>query len=348
MVQDYLEQRHGFTGLCIDERLNDREPDGERRDMCMAIEGRRPRVRSYFLTVDRLMEFVTANWSVNYVMPVKTPLVADALARRPFFLLINVEASVTQRHQRLVKSCLDVGKEPPPLEVFITEHDKLFYTHPTNLSALAPKAKLTILNHSTRQALWASLDALNLPDPARLRPTWDAYFMALASLAATRSNCMRRRVGCVLVRACRVISTGYNGTPRHLPNCNAGGCPRCNDPEAASGGAGLSTCLCIHAEENALLEAGRDRVGEGSVLYCDTCPCLTCSIKICQVGIGEVVYSQSYYMDTEAAQVFRQAGVKLRQFSPPAEGLVEMNGSMCFDGQPDGTPYANPHGQPGR
>jgi len=64
------------------------------------------------------------------------------------------------------------------------------------------------------------------------------------------------------------------------------------------------------------LEAGRERIREGSTLYCDTCPCLTCSIKITQVGISEVVYSQGYSMDTETAAVFREAGVQLRQFSP--------------------------------
>ena len=108
--------------------------------------------------------------------------------------------------------------------------------------------------------------------------------MQLASLAAQRSNCMKRRVGCVLVREKRVVSTGYNGTPRNLKNCNAGGCaftgspiswivlttpgPRCNSGQKA--GIDLSTCLCLHAEENALLEAGRERIREGSILYCDT------------------------------------------------------------------------------
>jgi dCMP deaminase len=79
---------------------------------------------------------------------------------------------------------------------------------------------------------------------------------------------MKRRVGCVLVREKRVISTGYNGTPRNIRNCNEGGCPRCNGGQGA--GVGLSTCLCIHAEENALLEAGRERIREGAILYCDT------------------------------------------------------------------------------
>lgn len=131
------------------------------------------------------------------------------------------------------------------------------------------------------------LIASDLTDNRRLRPDWDQYFMKLAFLAAQRSNCMKRRVGCVIVREKRVISTGYNGTPRNLKNCNEGGCKssppylrreffavltdqggRCNAGNAP--GIGLSTCLCIHAEENALLEAGRERIREGSILYCDT------------------------------------------------------------------------------
>jgi dCMP deaminase len=172
-----------------------------------------------------------------------------------------------------------------------------------------------LLNTSSNLAhLYATLGKLDLTNEDRLRPSWDQYFMQLASLAAQRCNCMKRRVGCVLVREKRVISTGYNGTPRGLKNCAEGGCPRCNEGQGS--GVGLGTCLCLHAEENALLEAGRERIREGSILYCDTCPCLTCSIKIAQVGVSEVVYSQGYSMDSETAAVFKQAGVRLRQFIP--------------------------------
>ncbi|EZF22248.1 hypothetical protein H112_04879 [Trichophyton rubrum D6] len=100
--------------------------------------------------------------------------------------------------------------------------------------------------------------------------------------------------------------------------------PRCNLGQA--GGTVLSTCLCMHAEENALLEAGRQRIGEGSILYCDTCPCLTCSVKIAQLGISEVVYSQGYHMDNDSAAVLKEAGVKLRQFSPPCNRLIDLKG----------------------
>jgi dCMP deaminase len=191
-------------------------------------------------------------------------------------------------------------------------------------SALAPllaHAHLSILNtHGTPSAYHAFLGTLDLSSPTRLRPTWDAYFMTLASLASRRSNCMKRRVGCVLVHHARIISTGYNGTPRGLANCNEGGCPRCN--AASAGGVALATCLCLHAEENALLEAGRERIRDGAVLYCDTCPCLTCSVKIAQVGVKEVVYSQSYNMDEASRRVLGEAGVNLRQFVPTRSGFV--------------------------
>ena len=180
------------------------------------------------------------------------------------------------------------------------------------------------------------LAALPLIHADNLRPTWDQYFMQLAELASHRSNCMKRRVGCVVVREKRVISTGYNGTPRGMTNCNEGGCKcwsaprrrrspnilpgaRCN--QASRAGISLDTCLCLHAEENALLEAGRDRIGVGSILYCNTCPCLTCSVKITQVGIAEVVYNQEYMLDDAVKTLFAASGVHLRRFSPPGKRI---------------------------
>lgn len=141
---------------------------------------------------------------------------------------------------------------------------------PDSLRGLLSTSTLSIVNDaSCLSSLYAQLDTLNLTSMTRLRPTWDLYFLSLCTLASLRSNCMKRRVGAVLVRNNRVLSTGYNGTPRGLPNCADGGCPRCN--AAAPGGTALDECLCLHAEENALLECGREKGGaEGTVLYCNT------------------------------------------------------------------------------
>ena len=153
-----------------------------------------------------------------------------------------------------------------------------------------------------------------------MRPSWDEYFMQLANLASTRSNCMKRKVGCCIVSNNKVIATGYNGTPRHLLNCFIGGCKRCNvtsidtTSEEPKNVHNLGTCYCLHAEENALLEAGNIRIDKSCTLYCDTCPCITCTVKIVQSGVGEVVYSQSYNMDAESIAIFDSAGIKVRQF----------------------------------
>lgn len=273
-----------------------------------------------FTTPEDLLDFVTKRWRSRFVITdVHTEAVLDVFIRRPFFLLLSVDAPLTVRWRRFQQRDKQHGDGDISLEDFVTHSDTHLYDPKDGLQPLISRASVRLLNTSSSLAhLYAKLGKLDIPNPDRLRPSWDAYFMALASLAAQRSNCMKRRVGCVLVgKERRVISTGYNGTPRGLQNCAEGGCPRCN--EGNSSGIGLATCLCIHAEENALLEAGRDRIREGSVIYCDTCPCLTCSIKICQVGISEVVYAYGYSMDRETAAVFREAGVKLRQFTPVSQ-----------------------------
>lgn len=194
---------------------------------------------------------------------------------------------------------------------FVAEDDALFYRG-GRLSGLMARADVTVTNdHGDLASLWGYLDTLDLASADRLRPGWDVYFLSLCALASRRSNCMKRRVGAVLVRNQRVLSTGYNGTPRGLRNCADGGCPRCN--ASAACGTALDECLCLHAEENALLEAGR---AEGTVLYCNTCPCRRCSVKIVQTGVKEVVYQHEYTRDEASARIFHEAGVVFRRVVP--------------------------------
>ncbi|KAI5964002.1 DCD1 [Candida theae] len=267
-----------------------------------------------FKTLDSLMEFVTVNWRDNYVIShIEDINVLKALQKRPFFLHISIDAPLSVRYKRY-------AKKKQTLDEFVKHNDDILFNPESPLLEINNQAQVKIINTSTSiKDLFIKLSELNLLDPSRLRPNWDSYFMRLADLAALRSNCMKRRVGCVIVRENRVVATGYNGTPRHLTNCNQGGCPRCNKGHGS--GASLSTCLCLHAEENALLEAGRDRIRGESVLYCNTCPCLTCSIKIVQSGIREVVYAQSYSMDKDSHRVMSEANIIIRQYQPPVDGI---------------------------
>lgn len=320
-MAQYLVDHHGFKQLYLDhpspEKLTNGSANGAADDPS-ATPKRNP--ETTFSTPEALLDYVTTRWRSRWVTTdIHTESILDLFSRRPFFILVSISAPLTVRYAR---HQAQPHRPQLTLESFASASDAHLYDPHTGLQPLISRATVRLLNTSSDLAhLYATLGKLDLADEDRLRPSWDSYFMSLASLAAQRSNCMKRRVGCVLVgRTRRVISTGYNGTPRGLRNCGDGGCPRCND--GSSSGAALATCLCIHAEDNALLEAGRERIREGSVLYCNTCPCLTCSIKICQVGISEVVYSQGYSMDSETASVFREAGVKLRQFVPVGCALL--------------------------
>ncbi|KAF4591703.1 Deoxycytidylate deaminase [Ophiocordyceps camponoti-floridani] len=330
-VASYLVAHHGFKQLHLrDDGGGDASPDptdtgrgtdGSASDFPGALTVRSGAEPATFATAEALLDYVTRRWQDRFVISdLQSEVVVDVLARRPFFLLLSVEAPVMVRWRRLQERT----HTDTDLQDFVAVDDADLYDAVKGQQPLISRATVRLLNTSkSLDQLHASLDKLQLSNPDRLRPGWDTYFMALASLAAQRSNCMKRRVGCVIVgREHGVISTGYNGTPRGLRNCASGGCRRCNDGNGA--GVALSTCLCIHAEENALLEAGRERIRPGAVLYCDTCPCLTCSIKICQVGIAEVVYARDYSMDSATAAVFAQAGVSLRQFTPPHTGLVHL------------------------
>jgi len=143
------------------------------------------------------------------------------------------------------------------------------------------------------------------------RPSWDQYFMNMAKVAATRSNCSRRHVGAVIVQDKQVISTGYNGTPRGIKNCNEGGCPRCASD--AKSGENLGQCICSHAEENSIVQAAYHGVSvKGSTLYTTYCPCLLCAKMIINAGIKEVVFFEAYNFDEITKSLFTEVGIKFR------------------------------------
>lgn len=128
--------------------------------------------------------------------------------------------------------------------------------------------------------------AWDAPTPESGRKSWDEYFLDMAAQAATRSTCVRRKVGAVIVRGRRVRSTGYNGAPSGFGHCDAGACPRGWSDVAMS--SAYDNCIAIHAEANALLFADIDD-REGSTLYCTDAPCFSCAKLIANSGIAEVV-----------------------------------------------------------
>ncbi|MFN2568363.1 MAG: cytidine/deoxycytidylate deaminase family protein [Candidatus Dormibacteria bacterium] len=125
------------------------------------------------------------------------------------------------------------------------------------------------------------------------RPSKDLYFLLIAAAVRTRADCVGRRVGAVITREGRVVSTGYNGTPFGMPNCSEGGCLRCAGRGAAGAprGGAYDVCICVHAEQNALLTAARfGQQTLGALMTTTVQPCFGCLKEMLQGGIRDVHY----------------------------------------------------------
>jgi dCMP deaminase len=152
------------------------------------------------------------------------------------------------------------------------------------------------------------------------RPTWDEYFIQIAELTSQRSNCIKRRVGCILVKDKRILSLGYNGTPIGTENCYQGGCKRCCDQylnkEIDSSAKNLDLCLCLHAEENAILFNNKNDL-IGSTMYVTLIPCISCVKKILQCQITRVVYINDYQkiLDEQSINILQTAGVTVEKWN---------------------------------
>lgn len=144
------------------------------------------------------------------------------------------------------------------------------------------------------------------------RPSTDKYFMEMAKLAATRSTCMRRKVGAVIVKDKHVLATGYNGAPRGVSHCEETGCIRTqlNIPS----GTRHELCRGIHAEQNAVVQAAYFGTSvNGAILYTTTFPCSLCAKILINSGISEIVYEEGY-MDDLSKDILGETDIKIRHF----------------------------------
>ncbi|MBR3654570.1 MAG: cytidine/deoxycytidylate deaminase family protein [Elusimicrobia bacterium] len=140
------------------------------------------------------------------------------------------------------------------------------------------------------------------------RPSWDEYFMKLAWLVAERSTCVRHHVGAVIVRDKRILTTGYNGAAANIKDCLELGCLRnaLNIPS----GTRHEICRAIHAEQNAIIQAGTHGINiNGGTLYCTHSPCILCAKMIANAKIKRVVMSIEY-PDETFKELFKEAGIE--------------------------------------
>jgi len=144
------------------------------------------------------------------------------------------------------------------------------------------------------------------------RPSWDEYFMSIAQMVSTRSTCLRRKVGAVLVKDKRIISTGYNGPPSGLKHPEEVGCLR--EKLKIPSGERHELCRGLHAEQNAIIQAALHGVStKGSVLYCTHCPCSLCVKMLINAGVEKVIYKEGY-PDWLAKEIAKEASLPLIQY----------------------------------
>lgn len=148
------------------------------------------------------------------------------------------------------------------------------------------------------------------------KSNWDEYFMHIAEVVASRATCDRKSVGAVIVVNKTLVSTGYNGAPRGMPECDEVG------HELKEMGGRQSCVRTVHGEANALIQAARTgaRV-EGGTIYTTASPCYDCLKLIINAGIVRVVckefYASRYDMSGGMEKFAKDAGVALIFLVPP-------------------------------
>lgn len=164
------------------------------------------------------------------------------------------------------------------------------------------------------------------------RKDWDTYFLDIAYMASTRSQCSRRKVGAVLVKGKKLLGSAYNGAPMGVPDCHEAGCMVVEELEMVKSADGeerlvkKQRCVrTIHAEQNLLLFTDlHDR--EDATVYVTDQPCWTCSNMLANSGVTEIVYHRPYPKDSEKVEgLMKGLGIRFRQLEPytPPPGTAE-------------------------
>lgn len=163
--------------------------------------------------------------------------------------------------------------------------------------------------------------------------------MTIALAVRRRANCVGSRVGAVLVLKDRIISTGYNGTPEGMKNCDRGGCDRCARRERFESGRGYDVCVCVHAEQNALLSAARFGIPvEGADLYTTTRPCFGCMKELLQAGVQRVYYLHDWqHPDAELQAQYRALEARFPEGVKPVD-VEDPGREWATGGRPEEDP----------
>lgn len=316
-VLDYLKQG-GFIALSLSDVIRDEiKKQGHEITRERLIEMGRHLREEHGPSVLAKLILEKLDIDKNYVIDsIRNPHEVSALRTRSDFFLWSVTADDKTRFERSKIRARE--NETTDFKEFLRlETLELTSDNPAGQQLIATEklADHVLKNNDSLDALHDQAKHLVLELlRSQKRPDWDTYFMNIAKVTSLRSNCLKRKVAAVIVRDQRLISTGYNGTPRGVKNCTDGGCPRCNS--FAASGSGLGECLCSHAEENSIVQAAYHGVSiKEATLYTTFSPCLMCTKMILNSGITQVVYNAAYPMGEGPLTLLKEAGIVVRQIA---------------------------------
>ena len=153
---------------------------------------------------------------------------------------------------------------------------------------------------------------------------WDHRFMEMTDTISGWASCYQknRKMGAVIVRDKRILTTGYNGAPQGIKPCvERGECLR--RKLGILSGTRAEVCYAVHAEQNALIQAARMGVSVyGATMYVTYSPCIICARLLINAGIVRVIYRYDY-PDEFSREILKEAGVELIKFDPDAEIVNE-------------------------
>ena len=180
-------------------------------------------------------------------------------------------------------------------------------------------ADIIVTNTGTKEDLKEQLK--NIFGKYSGRPKWDEYFLKMAALVAERSTCLRHHVGAVIVKGKRVLTTGYNGAAKDMPNCLELGCIK--DEKGIATGEGYEECRAVHGEQNAIIQAANIGISiDGAPMYCTHTPCRKCAKEIKNAGIKEVVSYQEFSGDKGAKKYLEEAKILIRTLPRPSSKIT--------------------------
>ena len=141
------------------------------------------------------------------------------------------------------------------------------------------------------------------------RPSKQEYFMQIAKDVSSRSTCIRRQHGAVIVRNDQILSTGYNGSPKGMPHCSILGCLR--EELNVPSGERYELCRSVHAEANAIIQAAKNGVNiDEATMYITGMPCYMCAKMIVNAGLKEVWVATYTGYDEKVQDLFLTAGIE--------------------------------------